>query len=63
MIRNVSNKMDIVGDGLGVKKLYALTLTCRRQLHHASAAAPTGLTMLMGSLARSFLRNMPVMVT
>jgi len=61
--RNVSNKMDNVGDGLGVKKLYALTRTCRRQLHHAIAAAPTGLTMPMGSLACSFLRELPFTVT
>ena len=49
LIRNVSNKMDNVGDGLGVKNLYALSRTCRRQPHHANAAAPTRLTISMGS--------------
>ena len=63
LIRNVSNKMDNVGDGLGVKKPYALTRTCRRQPHHPNAAAPTGLTMPMGSLARSSLRHLPFTVT
>ena len=63
LIRNVFNKMDNVGDGLGVKKPYALTRTCRRQPHHPNAAAPTGLTMPMGSLARSSLRHLPFTVT
>jgi hypothetical protein len=36
--------MDNVGDGLGVKKIYALTRTCRRQPHRANAAASTGVT-------------------
>ena len=44
LIGNVFNKMDNVGDGLGVKKIYALTRTCRRQPHRANAAAPTGVT-------------------
>ena len=63
LIGNVFNKMDNVGDGLGVKKIYALTRTCRRQPHRANAAASTGVTTPMGSLARSFLRNWPFTVT
>ena len=55
--------MDNVGDGLGAKKIYALTRTCRRQPHRANAAASTGVTTPMGSLARSFLRNWPFTVT